>query len=83
MVFLVTHLLSGLSSDETYVYTLVKNCSSHMKAYLKEDIPDRYHYRHNKRIQPIILVADEGWTIVQNETLSKCKCFGFVCCWAE
>lgn len=45
-----------------------------MKVYLKEEIPDRFHYRHNKRIQPIILVADEGWTIVQNESLSKCKC---------
>lgn len=44
-----------------------------MKVYLKEEIPDRFHYRHNKRIQPIILVADEGWTIVQNESLSKCK----------
>ncbi|XP_066492237.1 bis(5'-adenosyl)-triphosphatase ENPP4 [Tiliqua scincoides] len=66
-----------LPKNETYVYTLVKNCSSHMKAYLKEDIPDRYHYHHNKRIQPIILVADEGWTIVQNETLSKLGDHGF------
>lgn len=49
-----------------------------MKVYLKEEIPDRYHYSHHKRIQPIILVADEGWTIVQNETLTKCKCV-FLC----
>lgn len=50
-----------------------------MKVYLKEEIPDRFHYRHNKRIQPIILVADEGWTIVQNESLSKCKCVFLIC----
>ncbi|KAM9616745.1 bis(5'-adenosyl)-triphosphatase ENPP4 isoform X2 [Harpia harpyja] len=53
------------------VYNLLKKCNGHMKVYFKEEIPDRFHYRHNKRIQPIILVADEGWTIVQNESLSK------------
>ncbi|KAM5165353.1 bis(5'-adenosyl)-triphosphatase enpp4-like isoform 1-T2 [Mantella aurantiaca] len=52
--------------EVNYVYNLLKNCSSHMKVFLKEEIPDRYHYKHNNRIQPIILVADEGWTIVQN-----------------
>ncbi|NXO63213.1 ENPP4 triphosphatase, partial [Phainopepla nitens] len=59
------------------VYNLLKNCSSHMKVYLKEEIPDRFHYRHHKRIQPIILVADEGWTIVQNESLSKLGDHGY------
>uniref|UniRef100_A0A803V5P3 bis(5'-adenosyl)-triphosphatase n=1 Tax=Ficedula albicollis TaxID=59894 RepID=A0A803V5P3_FICAL len=57
--------------NKEVVYNLLKNCSSHMKVYLKEEIPDRFHYRHHRRIQPIILVADEGWTIVQNESLSK------------
>lgn len=66
-----------LPKNKTYVYSLVKNCSIHMKAYLKDDIPDRYHYHHNPRIQPIILVADEGWTIVQNETLSRRGDHGF------
>ncbi|XP_061463108.1 bis(5'-adenosyl)-triphosphatase ENPP4 isoform X2 [Rhineura floridana] len=60
-----------LPNNETYVYNLLKNCSPHMKVYLKEEIPDQYHYHHNKRIQPIILVADEGWTIVHNESLPK------------
>ncbi|CAI9533882.1 unnamed protein product [Staurois parvus] len=57
-----------LQADMNSVYNLLKNCSSHMKVYLKDQIPDRYHYKHNRRIQPIILVADEGWTIVQNES---------------
>ncbi|KAG8580016.1 hypothetical protein GDO81_007085 [Engystomops pustulosus] len=54
--------------DTNLVYNLLKNCSDHMKVYLKEDIPDDYHYKHNSRIQPIILVADEGWAIAQNES---------------
>lgn len=36
-----------------------------MTAYLKEDIPDWLHYKNNDFIQQILLVADEGWTIVQ------------------
>ncbi|KAM4772040.1 bis(5'-adenosyl)-triphosphatase ENPP4 [Rhinophrynus dorsalis] len=55
-------------SDKQYVYDLLKNCSAHMKTYWKEDIPDHWHYKHNSRIQPIVLVADEGWMIVQNGT---------------
>ncbi|XP_065586506.1 bis(5'-adenosyl)-triphosphatase ENPP4 [Cyrtonyx montezumae] len=58
-------------NDKKYVYDLLKHCNDHMKVYLKEEIPDRFHYRHNKRIQPIILIADEGWTIVQHGALSK------------
>ncbi|NWU88696.1 ENPP4 triphosphatase, partial [Upupa epops] len=57
--------------NKSDVYNSLKSCNSHMKVYLKEEIPDRFHYRHNKRIQPIILVAEEGWSIVQNESLSK------------
>nr|CAG31819.1 hypothetical protein RCJMB04_11m23 [Gallus gallus] len=51
-------------NNKEYVYNLLKQCDDrHMKVYLKEEIPDRFHYRHNKRIQPIILIADEGWTM--------------------
>ncbi|KAM9830512.1 bis(5'-adenosyl)-triphosphatase enpp4 [Syngnathus typhle] len=47
------------------VFALLENCHTHMTAYLKEAIPDRLHYRNNERVQPIILIADEGWTIIQ------------------
>lgn len=44
-----------------------------MTAYLKKAIPDRLHYRNNQRIQPIVLIADEGWTIVQEgNKLPRC-----------
>ncbi|XP_020657167.3 bis(5'-adenosyl)-triphosphatase ENPP4 [Pogona vitticeps] len=66
-----------LPQNETDAYNSVKNCSPHMKAYLKEEIPERYHYHHSRRIQPIILVADEGWTIVQSENLPKLGDHGY------
>ncbi|KAL8173159.1 UNVERIFIED_CONTAM: Bis(5'-adenosyl)-triphosphatase enpp4 [Gekko kuhli] len=67
-----------LPRNETYVYDLLKNCNpDHMKVYRKEEIPERYHYHYNERIQPIILVADEGWTIVHNETLHRLGDHGY------
>ncbi|XP_074093193.1 bis(5'-adenosyl)-triphosphatase ENPP4 isoform X2 [Macrotis lagotis] len=57
--------------NQTYVFKKLEHCNPHMKAYLKGDIPGRFHYQHNERIQPVLLVADEGWTIVLNESF-KC-----------
>lgn len=51
--------------DTETVFNLLNKCHAHMTAYMKKAIPDRLHYRNNKLIQQIILVADEGWTIVQ------------------
>lgn len=62
-------------TDVSSVYNLLKKCHTHMKVYMKADIPERLHYKYNERIQPIILVADEGWTIVQNGSLPRRKSF--------
>ncbi|KAK3089043.1 hypothetical protein FSP39_000369 [Pinctada imbricata] len=35
-----------------------------MTVYLKEDIPDFWHYKNNRRVMPVFAVADEGWSIV-------------------
>uniref|UniRef100_A0A8C6R0V5 Bis(5'-adenosyl)-triphosphatase ENPP4 n=2 Tax=Nannospalax galili TaxID=1026970 RepID=A0A8C6R0V5_NANGA len=61
----------------TEAYDRLKNCSPHMHVYLKEDIPNRFYYQHNNRIQPIILVAEEGWTIVLNASSSKLGDHGY------
>ena len=49
------------------IYSKLKNgCHPHMTVYKKEDIPERYHYTHNRRITPILAVADEGWQITSD-----------------
>ncbi|XP_019958951.1 bis(5'-adenosyl)-triphosphatase enpp4 [Paralichthys olivaceus] len=64
--------------DPKAAFTQLSKCHTHMTAYLKTDIPDRLHYQNNKYIQPIILVADEGWTIVQRgNTLSRLGDHGY------
>lgn len=45
---------------------------NNVTVYKKDDIPDHWHYKKNKRIMPVILVADEGWSITKNKSvLSK------------
>ena len=39
----------------------------HLYTYLKEEIPEEFHYRHNRRVMPVFIVAKEGWTITQNK----------------
>ncbi|KAI3365984.1 hypothetical protein L3Q82_009811 [Scortum barcoo] len=51
--------------DPEATVALLNKCHKHLTAYLKKRIPDRLHYRNNERVQPVILIADEGWTIVQ------------------
>ncbi|ELU02519.1 hypothetical protein CAPTEDRAFT_2758 [Capitella teleta] len=34
--------------------------------YKKEEIPEHFHYKHNKRIMPLILVADKGQMLCHN-----------------
>jgi len=39
----------------------------HARVYRRENVPSRWHYAGNARIAPIILLADEGWTITDRE----------------
>ncbi|RWS06540.1 ectonucleotide pyrophosphatase/phosphodiesterase family member 5-like protein, partial [Dinothrombium tinctorium] len=46
------------------VFNQLQRASAHLKIYLKEDIPERYHYKHHKLIKSIVVVADEGYIVV-------------------
>jgi predicted AlkP superfamily pyrophosphatase or phosphodiesterase len=49
------------------VYRLLAGRHPHLQVYRKADIPERWHYRANSRIQPIVAVADQGWEISSRE----------------
>lgn len=38
--------------------------SDKMTVYKKEDIPDFWHYKNNRRVMPLLCVADEGWSVL-------------------
>lgn len=71
----IVFILFSFCTDNVTVYKNLSGCDRHMKVYLKDALPDRLHYKNNERTQPIILVADEGWTIVKDGSLPRCECF--------
>ncbi|KAM4633755.1 ectonucleotide pyrophosphatase/phosphodiesterase family member 5 [Polymixia lowei] len=50
------------------VYKLLVDANPYMTVFKKENVPEHLHYRHNVRIMPILIEAQEGWTIMQNKT---------------
>ena len=35
----------------------------HVSVYRREAVPERLHFRDSRRISPLVLVADDGWTL--------------------
>ena len=51
---------------EREVYQSLHNAHPNLKVMHRETVPARLHYRHNRRIQPILALADPGWAIYRN-----------------
>ncbi len=43
----------------------------HLQVFHKDSVPARFHYRAHPRITPLVLLADEGWTISSAERLRQ------------
>ncbi|XP_046360522.2 ectonucleotide pyrophosphatase/phosphodiesterase family member 5-like [Haliotis rufescens] len=61
----VAHI-QPVAGREDAVMALLRNVS-HITAFKKDDIPDHFHYKNNRRIMPIIAIADEGWMIYNKD----------------
>lgn len=52
------------------VYAALKR-APHLQVFRKDSVPAQYHYRAHPRITPLVLLADEGWTISSTERLRR------------
>lgn len=60
---LPTNFVTLAAYDER-IYNLLKNDTvvhGHYRVFRKNELLDRWHYKHNKRVPPIFLLADEGY----------------------
>lgn len=57
--------LRPLDGNLDALYSALKKQAKHFRVYRRGQIPQRYHFRDNDRIPPLVLVADEGWYITQ------------------
>jgi len=48
------------------IYRAIKGKHPSMTVYTRDELPARFHYRDNARIQPILALAAEGWEITSH-----------------
>lgn len=48
------------------IYEKLRNFNTHISVYKKSEIPARFHYRNHRRIAPLVLITDDGWTITRS-----------------
>lgn len=53
------------------VYRALAGVHPAMHVYLREETPERFHYRDNPRIPPILALADAGWTITSHAAFER------------
>lgn len=62
------------AGEEEAIYQLLNaKRIEHANCYRKAEIPARFHYRNNRRIAPIVCIADEGWMLMSRERYDKDK----------
>ncbi|KAI9320927.1 alkaline-phosphatase-like protein [Dichotomocladium elegans] len=52
--------------QELYNYTQ-RTPDSHFQVYLRQNVPDRFHYRNNPRISPIVAIPEVGYVLANHD----------------
>lgn len=53
--------------QELYNYTQHHPNDAHFQVYLREHVPNRFHYNDNNRIPPIVAIPDVGYVMVSHQ----------------
>ena len=59
--------LVPLDGREEDVYRRLRGAHPNMQVFRKHEVPARWQFQDHPRITPLILVADDGWTITTRE----------------
>ncbi len=49
------------------LYQALKSAEENYRVYKKKDLPERYHLKNHRRVEDIIMVADLGYTILDEQ----------------
>ncbi|XP_077992145.1 ectonucleotide pyrophosphatase/phosphodiesterase family member 5-like [Glandiceps talaboti] len=55
----------------TEVYNALKGQHPNISVYLREEIPEYWHYGNNRRVMPIFVACDEEWEILENRSTTS------------
>ncbi|MES2732544.1 MAG: ectonucleotide pyrophosphatase/phosphodiesterase [Bacteroidota bacterium] len=69
----VTGIWPQAGREDSVYRRLQSQSHPSMQVYRKANIPARYHYQQNRRIAPILCVAESGWTITSRKFAKTSK----------
>lgn len=55
--------MSAVAGKEALVYDQLRNVHPQMTVFRKGELPEELHYNDHRRIQPLVCIASEGWSI--------------------
>ena len=65
----LVHIWPRTGMMEEIYQNLTRNPIPHIrKVFRKEDIPDEYHWKNNRRIPPIFIDPEVGWAVTQSRS---------------
>ena len=62
--------------EDAIYKTLKAKLPAQAKVYRKAEMPARFHYSNSPRIAPLLVLPDEGWTLVTRKRLEEKKAKG-------
>ena len=72
-----TTWLSGplmmIRAQNDTVYQKLKSAERNYNVYLREDVPEYLRYSQNSRIWPMVLIADPGYSLADNESEKRIR----------
>lgn len=66
-------MVNGKGSNAQDIIQRLNQNANNFRAYLRNDVPDYFHFSNNPLIGDIIIIAEPGYTIVTNKSLSRGK----------
>jgi predicted AlkP superfamily pyrophosphatase or phosphodiesterase len=56
-------MASAVDDNHDRLYRRLRDAHPNLTVYRREDMPERFHFKNNDRVPPVIAIADEGWSI--------------------
>ncbi len=63
--------IAPTDGDVERLYQALHGRHPHLQVYRKGEVPARFHFNDNRRITPIVAVADDGWTITDRASVER------------
>lgn len=69
-------MLIPAAGKEAEVIRKLRGASPHLAVYRRDEVPERFRFRDSPRITPLVLVADEGWSITSRSRVASWRTRG-------